>query len=48
MNKFENDVNRYGTQTSQVKIVINGQFENDVNRYGTQTAPLVRRDCPVV
>ena len=35
--RFENDVNRYGTQTSAANTHIFFTFENDVNRYGTQT-----------
>ena len=35
--KFENDVNRYGTQTTIMELPPDTVFENDVNRYGTQT-----------
>ena len=35
--RFENDVNRYGTQTSEYTDEELVEFENDVNRYGTQT-----------
>ena len=34
---FENDVNRYGTQTTNLPYTQCCPFENDVNRYGTQT-----------
>ena len=34
---FENDVNMYGTQTSQSEYQLSCRFENDVNMYGTQT-----------
>ena len=34
---FENDVNRYGTQTPDCFPCFLNAFENDVNRYGTQT-----------
>ncbi len=34
---FENDVNRYGTQTKRYVRQQSVRFENDVNRYGTQT-----------
>ena len=35
--RFENDVNRYGTQTNDFNVEEAREFENDVNRYGTQT-----------
>ncbi len=35
--RFENDVNRYGTQTLRQQLHKFVGFENDVNRYGTQT-----------
>ena len=34
--RFENDVNKYGTQAEQNKTDIASLFENDVNMYGTQ------------
>ena len=34
--QFENDVNMYGTQASDVCWLPAGWFENDVNMYGTQ------------
>ena len=34
---FENDVNKYGTQTGIHSMRIFFAFENDVNKYGTQT-----------
>ena len=36
-NGFENDVNKYGTQTHGSAHPHSYQFENDVNKYGTQT-----------
>ena len=40
--RFENDVNKYGTQTVIMASSYKEAFENDVNKYGTQTdsAPL--------
>ena len=38
--RFENDVNMYGTQTSNKGKSASGWFENDVNMYGTQTQEL--------
>ena len=38
--EFENDVNRYGTQTNNAVMIFEAKFENDVNRYGTQTAQM--------
>ena len=35
--RFENDVNMYGTQTSNQVYTNQSAFENDVNMYGTQT-----------
>ena len=40
--QFENDVNRYGTQTSRAIENRRIKFENDVNRYGTQTKRVMR------
>ena len=37
MMKFENDVEMYGTQTSQLYLKQLDPFENDVEMYGTQT-----------
>ena len=35
--RFENDVEMYGTQTTQTKASSPFLFENDVEMYGTQT-----------
>ena len=35
--RFENDVEMYGTQTSEVAKAVDDLFENDVEMYGTQT-----------
>ena len=37
LQRFENDVKMYGTQTTEFFINIFYQFENDVKMYGTQT-----------
>ena len=35
--RFENDVKKYGTQTSVLNLPPSTSFENDVKKYGTQT-----------
>ena len=40
MNRFENDVKMYGTQTCLHVIIKFRMFENDVKMYGTQTASI--------
>ena len=37
---FENDVNMYGIQTNENKVICENMFENDVNMYGIQTIPI--------
>ena len=37
LDKFENDVKMYGTQTGGGCLIRNFGFENDVKMYGTQT-----------
>ena len=37
--RFENDVNMYGTQATDIVITAIPKFENDVNMYGTQAPP---------
>lgn len=39
--RFENDVNRYGTQTGSARIVCVLWFENDVNKYGIEDVALI-------
>ena len=36
--RFENDVNKYGTQAEAVDLNEERAFENDVNKYGTQAS----------
>ena len=38
---FENDVEMYGTQTLQTKVITHCEFENDVEMYGTQTVETI-------
>ena len=37
IDKFENDVKTYGTETQIVTLKIYQAFENDVKMYGTET-----------
>ena len=37
LDKFENDVKMYGTQTGTNPVAGETLFENDVKMYGTQT-----------